>query len=210
MTNTVRYVVAVLLISQFAFVNNANAYGAYEYGLFCDSCSTQSAFQNFAVANTPKRVGVSVTNVANYNTNQIYVVTIEWERENQVWYSAVTDVRPGNQAMANGLIAAKGLFSPNVYMVTAPTGAGNELFGSWTGSETAAVSNAIASHIGCGQSVAANAFGIRSQPDSTMHHRGLCLSNGDSAQYRLVAQVKPVYAVNHYIEGSRRRLITSQ
>lgn len=157
-----KYITTLLFLTfQFALVTNANAYDDHEYGLFCDSCSTSSDFETFAIANTPKRLGVSVTSVANYNTNEIYVVTMEWEKENQVWYHFVTDVSPGSQELVDGFIAAKGLFTPNVYLITAPPGTGDELYGAWSGgggAESAAVSYAIVATTAVSQAALANAF----------------------------------------------------
>lgn len=194
----------LFLVLQLALVSNANAYGNHEYGLFCDTCSTQSDFETFAVANTPKRTGVSVTNVANYNTNEIYVVTMEWERENQVWYHFVTDVTPGSQALVDGFVASKGLFTGNVYMVPAPTGSGYEPFASWSGSETAAVSTAIAGTTAVAQAALGNAFWNSFAARFFGYPVAVFVfQNGDSAQYKIVAPGQ-VGLCCQYIEGSAK------
>lgn len=90
------YVALLFFLLQFALASQAFATIQHTYGLLCNTCSTQPDFENFAIDMTPHLPGVSATTVANYNTNAIYTVTIEWEEEGGIWYADVTSVSLGS------------------------------------------------------------------------------------------------------------------
>jgi hypothetical protein len=159
----------------------------HSYGLLCDTCSAQSDYENFAISNTPHILGVITTTVANPNTNQIYVVTMQWEPENGVWYANITDVSLGSQALVNGFIAAEGLFSgPKLIVSAPPNGVESELYGSYLTSGIAAVNTLIQGNSTVFAAVEANVFWAALwNLTSNYPIVVMVFDNGDTAQYQI-------------------------
>jgi hypothetical protein len=129
----------LLILGVLSFQTDARA---AEYGFFCNTCSVETDFRNYAVANTPVTAGVFTVDVANYNTNIGYRVNIEreWDQELRRYHTIVSSVA-WTTTQKNGFVAAKGMFSSQTIRVDAPHGEGTESF---RGSDLAAVSLVIA------------------------------------------------------------------
>lgn len=195
---------AFCLVLQLTLMGPANADGSNEYGLFCNTCSVQADFVNYAINNTPKKIGVAVTHVANLNTNKLYVITMEWERENQVWYNSITDVRTASQSEVSSFVAAKVLFGSDPVFVQAPTNGGSELFGSFAQSELSAINTRIV-----GTSNVASAIMSAVYWQAFVGHFAhlptivFVFANGDTAQYQVDNPGQAGLCCS-YIEGSAK------